>query len=75
METRILKCRVFFKGDDGEFYEGDIEVKDKSTGWWLDRTQRHPEITNIQPTKRRDIVSNFKSKTPKLIRRRSGSTY
>jgi len=70
LQPKIRKCRVFFKGEDGRFYEGDMTVMDESTGWWYEKVVRQPVISNVVLTKRRDVIKTFAKTSPKLTNRR-----
>lgn len=74
-QTKTFKCKVFFKGEDGKFYEGDMVTKDKSTGHWSNRPKRRTRIANVKLTLRRDVVVSLKSPSKLTYRRRAGSWY
>lgn len=76
-------CKIFFL-KNGKVHEARQTVENPIVeysgysgycGYIAQSIQRESRISEDKPTRRRDIVRLFKKAQPRLIRRRSGSTY
>ena len=68
LKSPIIRCQVFFMGEDGMVYEATKIVLATHRGWYGRLEKRASHLENIRLTKRQDIIRQFKSKSRKLTR-------